>query len=88
MYDDDSRRARVRMVDVDSTRYAIARRYMIRLRRDDFEDPHELAKYAAVAGLTLEEFRDQFEYLVQDEAPALELRREAPEPESIPRGHP
>ena len=23
-------------------RYAIARRYMIRLRRDDFEDPHEL----------------------------------------------
>ena len=30
-----------------STRYAIARRYMIRLRRDDFEDPHELAKLAA-----------------------------------------
>ena len=37
------------MVDVDSTRYAIARRYMIRLRRDDFEDPHELAKLAATA---------------------------------------
>ena len=33
-----------------STRYAIARRYMIRLRRDDFEDPHELAKLAATAG--------------------------------------
>ena len=29
--------APVRLVDVHSTRYAIARRYMIRLRRDDFE---------------------------------------------------
>ena len=39
----------VRLVDIHSTRYAIARRYMIRLRRDDFEDPHELAKFAATA---------------------------------------
>ena len=80
LYDDDSRRARVRMVDIASTRYAIARRYMIRLRRDDFEDAHELAKYAAVAGLTLQEFRDQFEYLVEDELPGLELRGEMAEP--------
>ncbi len=41
--DPDSGRTRVRMVDIHSTRYGIARRYMIRLRRDDFEDPHELA---------------------------------------------
>ena len=47
----------VRLVDIHSTRYAIARRYMIRLRRDDFEDPHELAKFAATAGMSLEEFR-------------------------------
>src|SRR4030095_5445082 len=33
------------VVDVHSTRYAIARRYMIRLRRDDFNDPHELARF-------------------------------------------
>jgi 6-phosphofructokinase 1 len=79
LHDDDSRRARVRMVDIGSTRYAIARRYMIRLRRDDFEDAHELAKYAAVAGLTLQEFRDQFEYLVEDELPPLLLRPEAHE---------
>jgi len=39
------------MVDIHSTRYSIARRYMIRLRRDDFEDPHELAKFAATAGI-------------------------------------
>ncbi len=64
MLDPVTGRARVRMVDVNSTRYAIARRYMIRLRRDDFEDPHELAKFAATASMTLQEFRDQFEYLI------------------------
>jgi 6-phosphofructokinase 1 len=79
LYDDDSRRARVRMVDIDSTRYAIARRYMIRLRKDDFEDPHELARYAAVAGLDLRRFREQFEYLVEDERPHLVLRGELAE---------
>jgi 6-phosphofructokinase len=66
-------RARTRMVDIHSTRYAIARRYMIRLRRDDFEDEHELARFAATAGMSLEEFREQFEYLVKDELPAIHL---------------
>ena len=61
------------MVDVRSTRYAIARRYMLRLRRDDFEDPHELAKFAATCGLSLQEFRDEFEYLIADEPPALHI---------------
>jgi 6-phosphofructokinase 1 len=66
-------KAKIRMVDVHSTRYAIARRYMIRLRRDDFEDDHELAKFAATAGLGLREFREEFEYLVKDEAPPLTI---------------
>jgi ATP-dependent phosphofructokinase / diphosphate-dependent phosphofructokinase len=71
MLDRESGRARIRLVDVHSTRYAIARRYMIRLRRDDFEDPHELAKFAATAGMPIDEFRRQFEYLVTDEPPPL-----------------
>jgi len=62
-------RTRVRLVDITSTRYAIARRYMIRLRRDDFEDPHELAKLAATARITLDEFRRQFEHLIAGEPP-------------------
>jgi len=66
-------RARVRTVDTHSTRYAIARRYMIRLRRDDFEDPHELAKFAATAGMNLQEFRKEFEYLIAYEPPPLVL---------------
>ena len=66
-------RARIRLVDTHSTRYAIARRYMLRLRRDDFEDPHELAKIAATVGLSLEEFRGEFEYLIADEPPPLTM---------------
>ena len=52
--DKESDRSRVRMVDIHSTRYGIARRYMIRLRRDDFDDPHELAKMAATVGISLQ----------------------------------
>ena len=54
----------------------IARRYMLRLRRDDFEDPHELARFAATAHMSLEEFRKQFEHLVHSEPPPLALRPE------------
>jgi len=71
-------RTRVRYVNVHSTRYAIARRYMIRLRRDDFENPHEIARFASVAHLSLDEFRDQFEFLVQDEPPPLEFVMPSP----------
>ena len=70
MLDPKTGRARTRLVDVDSTRYHIARRYMIRLRKDDFQDPHELAKLAATAGLSNEEFQREFEYLVANEPAA------------------
>ncbi len=66
-------RVRVRLVDVRSTRYAIARRYMIRLRRDDFDDEQDLARYAAVCRLSVPEFRREFEGLVATEQPALSL---------------
>lgn len=75
MMDPLTGKARIRMVDVASERYKIARRYMIRLRRDDFEDPHELAKFAATAGISLEQFREEFEYLVADEPPSIRLVR-------------
>ena len=73
MLDPETGRARIRLVDIHSTRYGIARRYMIRLRRDDFEDPHELAKFAATVGLSLDAFRARFERLIEDEPPALEF---------------
>jgi len=73
LIDRQTGRARIRLVDTRSTRYAIARRYMIRLRRDDFDDPHELAKFAATVGVSLDEFRRQFEYLVEQEPPPFEM---------------
>jgi 6-phosphofructokinase 1 len=78
MLDAESGRARLRLVDIHSTRYAIARRYMIRLRRDDFENPHELAKFAATAGLSLAEFRAEFEYLIESEPPPLRIVPDSP----------
>jgi ATP-dependent phosphofructokinase / diphosphate-dependent phosphofructokinase len=78
MLDPQTGRARLRLVDIRSTRYAIARRYMIRLRRDDFEDPHELAKFAATAGMSLEDFRAEFGYLIESEPPPLQIVPEAP----------
>jgi len=71
LLDAETGRPQIRLVDIRSARYAIARRYMLRLRRDDFEDPHELARFAATAGVSLDEFRRQFEYLVQAEPPPL-----------------
>jgi hypothetical protein len=46
---------------------------MIRLRRDDFDDPHETAKFAATLGLSLDQFRREFEYLIENEPPPLVL---------------
>ena len=66
-------RARVRTVDIRSTRYAIARRYMMRLRRDDFDNPQELARLAQTAGLPPAAFRKRFEYIVEHEPPPLVL---------------
>ncbi len=71
MIDSETGRTKVRMVDITSTRYAIARRYMIRLRRDDLEDPHEVARLATTAHMTEHEFRRQFEHLVSHEPPPL-----------------
>ena len=73
MLDPQTRRTRVRLVDIRSTRYAIARRYMIRLRRDDFDSPDKLARIAAVAGLSADELRRRFAYVVEHEPPPLVL---------------
>jgi len=74
LLDPETGRAKVRMVDIRSTRYAIARRYMIRLRRDDFEDSATLAQIAAAAGMSVADFRRNFEYLIETELPPIVLR--------------
>ncbi len=57
-------RMKVRMVNLNSESYKVARQYMIRLTKADFEDPHEMAKYAATCGIPLEKFKKYFHYLL------------------------
>jgi ATP-dependent phosphofructokinase / diphosphate-dependent phosphofructokinase len=73
MLDPATGKARIRMVDIHSTRYGIARRYMIRLRRDDFDNPDKLARLARSANLSPEEFRREFESVVANEPPPLAI---------------
>jgi 6-phosphofructokinase 1 len=73
MLDPQTGRAKIRFVDLASMRYAIARRYMIRIRRDDFDDERTLAMLAATAKLPVERFREEFQGLVEDEPPAHAL---------------
>jgi len=61
----DTGRVRIRLVNVDSSSYRVAREYMIRLDREDLEDPDKLAPIAAAAGLTPQAFRDRYGHLAQ-----------------------
>jgi 6-phosphofructokinase 1 len=68
----DSRtgRMRVRMVDVDGDRYRIASAYMLRLEREDFDDPLALQRLAAAASTTPERFRAELGHVVERESPS------------------
>src|SRR5207245_8429716 len=58
-------RMQPRKVDVDGEAYECARHYMIRLERPDFDDPSRLGRLAKVAGMTSEQFKNRFAYLVE-----------------------
>ena len=55
-------KTKVRLVNVESEGYRVAREYMIRLEPKDFEDPTWVAKLAAAGNLTPDEFRNRFGY--------------------------
>ncbi len=73
--DSNTGRMRVRMVDIESDTFKIARSYMLRLKKEDFEDTHELGRLAAAAGLTPEAFRKTFSGLVTHDLPPMSLNR-------------
>jgi 6-phosphofructokinase 1 len=64
--DPETNKTRVRQVDVNSLSFKIAREYMIRLDRDDLEDPDKLRKLAQLTTLAPEEFRREFAHVVGD----------------------
>ncbi len=57
-------RTKVRLVDIHSEHYRVAREYMIRLEKEDLEDPEMLAKLASAAKMTPEEFKSKFAHAV------------------------
>ena len=77
MLDPETGRTRVRMVDIGSTGYAIARRYMIRLRRDDFADEERLERIARSCWMSVDDFRGRFGYLADFEPPRLRLTNDS-----------
>ncbi len=61
MIDPATNRTRTRTVDVRSDSYRVARAYMIRLERSDFDSAAMLGRLAEEARMTPEEFRARFE---------------------------
>jgi 6-phosphofructokinase 1 len=54
----------VREVNIHSGSYRVATEYMIRLEREDLDDPTKLGPIAAAARMSPEAFRARYGYLV------------------------
>ncbi len=63
LFDFSSGRVKVRTVDTTSESYEVARKYMIRLEKEDFEGEN-LARLAKVAKLSPSDFKKRFSYVV------------------------
>jgi 6-phosphofructokinase 1 len=64
---------RVRTVDTRSLRYVVARQYMTRLTRRDFDDAAALESLARTTGMDAAAFRKRFAYIVENEMPEWKL---------------
>ncbi len=64
MTDPVTNRTRIRTVDVNSYSYIVARAYMIRLEKSDFENAEQLQKLAAAARMDPEAFRRRYAHVV------------------------
>jgi 6-phosphofructokinase 1 len=56
---------RIRLANVESSSYRVAREYMIRLDRQDLQAPDKLRPIAEAARLTPEAFRSRYGYLAE-----------------------
>ena len=65
MIDSKTHKTAVRMVDINSESYKVARSYMVRLEKRDVEDKEFLAKLAKAGNISSERFMDLFGYMVR-----------------------
>jgi 6-phosphofructokinase len=63
--DPETGRVRVRDVNIESMSYRVATEYMIRLEREDLDDPAKLASIAEAAGMTPDDFRARYEHITR-----------------------
>jgi 6-phosphofructokinase 1 len=63
MLDPETGRTQIRLVNVDSDSYAVARKYMIRLNHEDFMDATRLQRLARAGHMQPDEFLEQYGYL-------------------------
>jgi 6-phosphofructokinase 1 len=66
IFDSETQKTKVRYVDVNSLSFKIAKEYMIRLEKSDFEDKEQLSRLAHAANLSVKNFKEEFEYLVKE----------------------
>lgn len=66
MVDPATQRTRIRQVDLQSYTYQVARAYMIRMEKVDFESPSMLSSLAAEAKMTPHQFRERYESIIHD----------------------
>ena len=64
LIDPETGKTKIRYVDIHTDSYAVAQEYMIKLKKEDFEEPDYLLRLAKAANMTPEAFREKFEYLV------------------------
>ena len=63
--DPETGKTRVRRVNTKSIQYRIARQYMIRLEKKDFDPGLEFVQLAVAAHMSPEAFRERFEYVTK-----------------------
>jgi ATP-dependent phosphofructokinase / diphosphate-dependent phosphofructokinase len=65
MLDPDTGRTQIRLVNVDSDSFRVARKYMIRLGQEDFLDQKQLLKLSRAGHMSPDQFLETFGYLAQ-----------------------
>ncbi|MGH7791197.1 MAG: diphosphate--fructose-6-phosphate 1-phosphotransferase [Thermodesulfobacteriota bacterium] len=61
----ETRAMRIRYVDINTEAYEVPDKYMIKLKREDFEDPKQLRKLARTANMKPQEFVEYFSKAVR-----------------------
>jgi 6-phosphofructokinase 1 len=78
--DPSTGRMRVRMVNLESDRYRIARSYMIRLRRSDLQDDLEMDRLATAIKKTPADVKREFSAVFEDDLEPIRSMTDRPPP--------